>query len=561
MKKIIFLLGIFFICACLVSPLFAYLICIDPGHGGSASGATGLGPPYEAEINLKMVIRMRNLFESTTNFTVMLTRDGDYDVTLQGRCDIANNAGADRFISVHNNAFDGSAEGTETFCYTLGSANSFDLRDKIHPELIAHLGRNDRGVKTADFYVLVNTVMPAILSESAFMDNVNDYEVLKDFFYWRESGIAHLHGTQAHYGLTVSTPAGKILGVIYENPDTSTRIAGATVKIDLGLYNTRITTASSTGWYEFNGLAVDTYTVTASSSFYHSNSRNKYVLSGIDNWNSIGLDENKPPANITDLTAEKGIYAGEIKLSWIAPGDDGIIGTASQYDIRYSTVEAWSPAVSTLTFADASLVSDFSPVPEPLAAGGAQSVTVTGLTVGTTYYFAVKTADEIPNWSGLSNGATECAQTTILSISVGTDTITGGTIYAGTNFNIANSSIGVTNTGNVSERFVLSCSNSSPAGWSVTGSTPASNNEFRKLAIFNTVQPSGSDYDVYRDTITATSQAADNNRYRGDQTGDNVPLNDTRWLWISFDPPTTSGGNPSGVEQNITITIEAEEQP
>ena len=558
MKKIIFS-GIFLLY--LSNFLLAYYICIDPGHGGSDSGATGLGPPYEKEINLKIAIRMKNLFLSTTNFTVILTRDDDYSVDLQVRCDIANDAGADRFISVHCNASDGDANGTETFCYSSGSANSFDLRDKVHAELIAHLGRKDRGVKTADYYVLKHTNMPAILSEQAFMDHPGDFEILKDFFYWREAGIAHLHGTQTHYGLTVSTPAGNVVGIIYENPDTNIRVAGANVKIALGLYNNLITTASATGYYNFNGLAVDTYTVTASSSGYHSNSQDRYVLTGTDNWNSIGLDENRPPANVTDLVAEKGVYSGEITISWTAPGDDGTSGTASVFDIRYSTIAAQSPAISTTTFNASGSVSEFSTIPDPLTGGSTQSMTITGLSSGITYYFALRTADEIPNWSGLSNGATAQAQVVILSVSVTTDTISGGTINAGSKFNIAGSSIGVTNTGNVTQRFILSCSNSNPSGWNVVGSTPTSNNEFRMLGIFNTTKPASSNYDIYLDTITITPQSAIANRYSGDQTGENVTINDTRKLWISFCAPTSSGGNPVSQEQNITITIEAEQQP
>jgi len=87
-----------------------------------------------------------------------------------------------------------------------------------------------------------------------------------------------------------------------------------------------------------------------------------------------------------------------ITLTWTTPGDDSLSGTASQFDIRYST----SP-ITAANFAS-------SPrwtigVPAPTAPGSVQTAQVTGLQPATTYYFAMKTGDEVPNWSGISNVA------------------------------------------------------------------------------------------------------------------------------------------------------------
>jgi len=108
-----------------------------------------------------------------------------------------------------------------------------------------------------------------------------------------------------------------------------------------------------------------------------------------------------------------GTYSGEIELSWTSPGDDGWnndFDSGSEFDIRYSTTAGESPAISTTTFSACSSVSEFSPIPTPVTALWPYSMTVTGLTPGTTYYFAMKTADDVLNWSGLSNGATTWAQ-------------------------------------------------------------------------------------------------------------------------------------------------------
>ncbi len=103
-----------------------------------------------------------------------------------------------------------------------------------------------------------------------------------------------------------------------------------------------------------------------------------------------------PPATTMDLeTAD--VTATSVRLTWTAPGDDGNAGTAGEYDIRYSTSE-----ITEGNFSAATVVNG---VPAPAAAGTAQSVTLNGLTPDTPYFFAMKTADEVPNWSGLSNVA------------------------------------------------------------------------------------------------------------------------------------------------------------
>lgn len=84
-----------------------------------------------------------------------------------------------------------------------------------------------------------------------------------------------------------------------------------------------------------------------------------------------------------------------VSLSWTTPGDDSLTGTASQFDLRYSTA-----LVTALNFNSATRVTG---LPAPAAPGTHQGFTVTGLAPGTTYYFAIKTADEVPNWSGISN--------------------------------------------------------------------------------------------------------------------------------------------------------------
>lgn len=104
--------------------------------------------------------------------------------------------------------------------------------------------------------------------------------------------------------------------------------------------------------------------------------------------------DDTPPSAITDLAIDS-VSVNTISLSWTAPGNDDTSGRAATYDLRYST----SPIDST-NFDSASTVDH---LPSPQTSGSLESFTLTGLNPNTTYYFALKTADEAPNWSDISN--------------------------------------------------------------------------------------------------------------------------------------------------------------
>lgn len=101
------------------------------------------------------------------------------------------------------------------------------------------------------------------------------------------------------------------------------------------------------------------------------------------------------PAFVDDLNANA-ISDSTVLLTWTAPGDDGSEGRASEYDVRIS-----SEAFSEDDWEQASRILTTSPKP----AGNAESLRVAGLVPGSAYLFAVRTADEVPNWSGISNYA------------------------------------------------------------------------------------------------------------------------------------------------------------
>jgi subtilisin family serine protease/subtilisin-like proprotein convertase family protein len=106
-------------------------------------------------------------------------------------------------------------------------------------------------------------------------------------------------------------------------------------------------------------------------------------------------DDLIPPDAVNDLSVA-GTSMSSVTLTFTATGDDGAIGTADFYDLRYST----SPIVTDADF-DAAQSATSEPSPQP--AGSTESVTVAGLNFGTTYYFALKVVDDGGNVSDLSN--------------------------------------------------------------------------------------------------------------------------------------------------------------
>jgi len=116
--------------------------------------------------------------------------------------------------------------------------------------------------------------------------------------------------------------------------------------------------------------------------------------SGDDDNPVVSATDNIPPAAITDLVADNPT-GNSVVLTWTAPGDDSLAAKAAVYDIRYST--------TLITASNWSTATAFGNPVAPAVAGVEQCDTVTGLSATTKYYFAIRTADEASNWSGLSN--------------------------------------------------------------------------------------------------------------------------------------------------------------
>ncbi len=226
------------------------LVAIDPGHGGGDPGAIGVLPPgtdtgmparydadgrtllLEKDINLDVAFRL-NHHLITRGYGTVLTRNtdnagGDVPFTrerddLQARVRIANNANADIFVSIHHNALpvtnasSTTVTGTETYRYSYSSPQSKALAEVLHRNLVAAMGLRDRGVKTANFLVLRETRMPAVLLEAGFLSNPQEARFLAD------PNVRQRMAESIGVGIEEYVAAG------YRNPNPATRAAAQRV--------------------------------------------------------------------------------------------------------------------------------------------------------------------------------------------------------------------------------------------------------------------------------------------------------------------------------------------
>ena len=173
-------------------------ICIDPGHSGPFEPGACAGGFTEADLNLRIARFAREALE-LRGHVVMLTRNGAIeDNDLDWRCQMANDWGADLFISIHcNSATVVEAEGTET-CYFPGSTGGLRLARCLQYSLTEALLTADRGVKEKNFAVLRETECTAVLVECGFISNPVDREMLAASQEQRRIGAAIAAGVEKY---------------------------------------------------------------------------------------------------------------------------------------------------------------------------------------------------------------------------------------------------------------------------------------------------------------------------------------------------------------------------
>lgn len=210
-------------------------IIIDAGHGGKDPGVIGKTGLYEKRVVLDIAKRLKKILKKK-GFKVSMTRDRDRFITLKKRTEIASQSKADFFISIHANAsFARGASGVEVFSvkelgywdkneaqrktnqkvmfenlsmkqdvsvldkivadmlYIVKRSESDDLASSIAYETSRLVKTKNRGLKHSRFYVLRNTLIPAVLVEVGFLSNPKEEKLLKTSSYRQRiaQGIAN----------------------------------------------------------------------------------------------------------------------------------------------------------------------------------------------------------------------------------------------------------------------------------------------------------------------------------------------------------------------------------
>lgn len=186
------------------SSLKGKVIVVDPGHGGSDTGA--IGPNHVAEKNVTLAIaRDLGKLLSDGGAKVVMTRTSDKDVAYEGTSDIdelqarvaiANQASADLFVSIHADSSDEPVSGTATYFYP---GNSDSLASLVQDSMVSQLKLSDRGYQPNDFYVLKNTTMPAILTEVAFISNPKEEKLLLNPTFDKKAALGIYNGIKKYF--------------------------------------------------------------------------------------------------------------------------------------------------------------------------------------------------------------------------------------------------------------------------------------------------------------------------------------------------------------------------
>jgi len=193
-------------------------VVIDPGHGGSDSGASGHGL-QEKVVALDLAKRLVGCLNAK-GITTILTRDTDQYVSLADRARLANSVPDAIFVSLHCNFSENAgARGIEAYrCVTKSSGTNYrvelgpdtfeslsevenQLAESLEASLVQLVHCETRGAKLANFYVVRNVEFPAVLVECGFLSNPDDARALADDGYRQKLAEGLAGGISAYHSL------------------------------------------------------------------------------------------------------------------------------------------------------------------------------------------------------------------------------------------------------------------------------------------------------------------------------------------------------------------------
>ncbi len=181
------------------------VIVLDPGHGGSDPGAIGPSGVKEKDVNLAIALKTAQYLRNQ-GAKVIMTRSNDTYVGLYERPEIANQNGADVFLSIHCNSYtSSSAAGTSVYHLRSQIEGMYEIRAQgvalakhLQSALVGTIKRADRGVQQADFVVLKNSWIPAALAEIAFISNPEEESLLASPAFQDKIAQALVKGIEAY---------------------------------------------------------------------------------------------------------------------------------------------------------------------------------------------------------------------------------------------------------------------------------------------------------------------------------------------------------------------------
>lgn len=235
-----------------------YKVFIDAGHGGTDPGALGYGY-RESDLNLQVAKKVESKLKSK-GIDVKMSRSSDIFYSLSERAEMANDYGADAFVSIHQNSAEAkSANGIETY-YNRKKEEDRPLSNDIQKQVISQTGANNRGVKNAEFTVLVKSKMISALVECGFITNELEVKKLSDSSYQDKLATGIANGIEEYLKSNVIieesqiTANGKVV-----NADSLNVRKGPSISFDIigklsGGDKVKVI-GESNGWYkiEYNG--------------------------------------------------------------------------------------------------------------------------------------------------------------------------------------------------------------------------------------------------------------------------------------------------------------------
>src|SRR5690606_2013845 len=182
------------------------VIAIDAGHGINTPGKRTPDNEREWSFNNKVAVATIKYLNEYEGVKIVRLDDptGKRDVPLKERTDKANKAKADVLVSIHHNALAGkwgTHGGTEVFTYLGNWPDAERLAKLVLDRILKAYGLKSRGLKKANFHMLRESAMPAILIEGGFMDSTVDIVKMRDDKVLDEAGKAIAEGVAVYFGL------------------------------------------------------------------------------------------------------------------------------------------------------------------------------------------------------------------------------------------------------------------------------------------------------------------------------------------------------------------------